>query len=360
MLGKVILEEAYNLPRLAHQAVGYASPTAAVKLAQNLVDIQGRLVEMDQYGIEMQVLSLTSPGCQGLGDPVAAKNLAIEANNWIYQRIKDHRTRFAAFAAVSMHNATDASEELKRCVNELGMVGVMLNDYQTVNPDAPSANLAETSYEGEKTKRLYFDDPSFDPFWATCEELSVPIYIHPRLHEGEFYKKRPHLAASAHGFKTQLASHIVAIITSGVFDRFPKLQLIFGHLGEGITNDLWRLDHKLDRERFPQMQMRKDRTIRDYFAANLHITTSGHFSTVALTQAISEIGASRILFSIDFPYENSLQEGSQWFDKVAIAYPDKLSIGRTNALKLLKLEQADKDIFELKIGGLEGNTYGHL
>ncbi|KAJ7598967.1 hypothetical protein C8J56DRAFT_178536 [Mycena floridula] len=357
MLGKIILEEAYNIPRLAQQAVGYASPAAAIKLVRDMTDIQGRLVEMDAHGVEMQVLSLTAPGCQGQVDPIAAKELAIEANNWIYNEIKAIRHRFTAFAAVSMHNASDASDELRRCVNELGFVGVMLNDYQSVVHGTPNA---EDGFQGEQAQRLYFDDPVFDPFWATCQELDVPVYIHPRLHENAFYEKRPHLAASAHGFKTQLSSHIVAIITSGVFDRFPRLQLIFGHMGEGITNDLWRLDHKLDRNRFPKMRMRKDRTIRDYFSMNLHITSSGHFSTTALSQAISEIGASRILFSVDFPYEDSLKEGCQWFDKVPIANPDKLAIGRTNALKLLKLEKLmEKDLFELKIGGLEGHVYGH-
>jgi 2,3-dihydroxybenzoate decarboxylase len=103
--------------------------------------------------------------------------LAIEGNNWVYNEIKDLGSRFSAFAAVPMHNGEDASKELRRAVTELGMIGAMLNDWQDVHPDAPSASIAENAYPGEEMKRLYYDDPSFDPFWATCVELNVPVYM---------------------------------------------------------------------------------------------------------------------------------------------------------------------------------------
>ncbi|KAJ7677202.1 hypothetical protein B0H17DRAFT_1207248 [Mycena rosella] len=127
-----------------------------------------------------------------------------------------------------------------------------------------------------------------------------------------------------------------------------------------IPFDLWRLDHKLDRDRFPEMQMAKNKTIRDYFGTNMHITTSGHFSTRSLQGAIAELSSSRIMFSIDYPYEDGLMEGSTWFDALPLSQPDLLAISRENALRLLKLDCVPHNmkpgltLKELEIGGLWG------
>ncbi|KAJ7067501.1 2,3-dihydroxybenzoate decarboxylase [Mycena amicta] len=349
MKGKIIIEEAFNLPRLAEEeAVKYASATAAVLLGKALADIDGRVAQMDEAGVEMQILSLTAPGCQGETDPAAAHAMAVESNNYIAEKVKANPGRFAAFAAVSMHDPKQAAEELSRAVIELGCVGIMLNDFQSSGPDGNTM--------------LFYDDPSYDVFWAAVEELSVPVYIHPRLPSpliyAQLYAKRRWLVASAWGFANQLSIHILGIATSGVFDRFPGVQLVFGHLGEHIPFDLWRLDHKLDRERFPEMRMVKNKTIRDYFATNMHITTSGAFSTRSLLSAISELSASRIIFSIDYPYEDGLMEGSTWFDNVPISNPDLLAIGRENAIRLFKLDRAPHNLQpglslkELEVGGL--------
>ena len=254
----------------------------------------------------------------------------------------------------------------------------IINDYQSISDEEAPA-WAEQGPDG---KRLYYDHSSYDVLWKTLVELGRPIYLHPRLHHGDFYKNRPWLAASAHGFKTQLSSHILAMLTGGVFDRFPKLQLMFGHMGEGLTADMWRLDHKLDRARFPQMPMARSKTIRDYFAQNLHITSSGHYSTRMLQACISEIGADRIQFAIDYPCmsrqtvralmaeligiadEPNLKNGAQWMDTCPIAESDRLKIARTNAIKLLRLDvapfnlKADATMEELKVGGLDSDVYG--
>ncbi|KAJ7790841.1 2,3-dihydroxybenzoate decarboxylase [Mycena olivaceomarginata] len=354
MKGKIILEEAFNLPRLAEEeAKQYASVHGAVLLGKALADIEGRVAAMDEAGVEMQVLSLTSPGCQGVSDPVEAQKMAVESNNYIAEKVKANPSRFAAFAAVSMHDPKQAAEELSRAVIELGCVGVMLNDFQS------------SGLDGNTT--LFYDNPFYDIFWATVEELDVLVYMHPRLASktvfNELYRDRKWLQASAWGFANQLSIHILGIATSGVFDRFPGVQLAFGHMGEHIPFDLWRIDHKLDRDRFPDMQMAKNRTIRDYFATNMHITTSGHFSTRSLQGAIAELSASRIMFSIDYPYEDGLMEGSSWFDGLPISQPDLLAIGRENALRLLKLNRAPHNLKpglslkELEVGGLEGPIY---
>nr|BCM23418.1 4-hydroxyisophthalic acid decarboxylase [Cystobasidium slooffiae] len=362
MRGKIILEEAWNLPRLSWDAVNFASPEGAKIMEKAMPDIVGRIKEMDETGIELQVLSFTSPGPQISDKAAEGEALAREANDWVAEQCKNHPGRFANFAAICMINPQEAAKEARRCVEQHNFVGIILNDYQNVcNEEAPE--WAETGPD-PNGKMLYYDHPSYDVLWETLQELEVSVYLHPRLHHGEFYKKRPWLAASAHGFKTQLASHILAMCTSGIFDRFPKLQMMFGHMGEGITADLWRLDHKLDRKRFPTMPMSNKKLMRDYFANNIHITTSGHYSTRMMQACISELGADRIQFAIDYPYEPKLSNGATWMDTCPISESDRLKIARTNAIKLLKLDRApfnlklDATMEELNVGGLQGHVFG--
>ncbi|KAJ7873618.1 hypothetical protein B0H14DRAFT_3558295, partial [Mycena olivaceomarginata] len=135
---------------------------------------------MDEAGVEMQVLSLTSPGCQGVAEPVEAHNMAVESNNYIAEKVNANPSRFAAFAAVSMHDPKQAEAELSRAVIELGCVG----DFQSSGPDGNTM--------------LFNDDPSYDTFWAAVEELDVLVYLHPRLPSklvfNELYRERKWLA----------------------------------------------------------------------------------------------------------------------------------------------------------------------
>lgn len=274
----------------------------------------------------------------------------------------------------------EAAKEAKRCFEELNFVGIMLNDFQSVS-DEEAPEFAETSeVDG---KRIYYDSPSYDVFWKVLEDAGRPCYLHPRLLKAEFFKRRPWLSASTHGFKLQLSVHVLAIITGGVFDRFPKvscssrkyriradlvplqLQLMFGHMGEGITADLWRVDHRLDRSRFPTLKMDKQKMVRDYFSENIHITTSGHYSTRMLQAAMAELGADRIQFAIDYPYEDDLKNGSDWMDSCPISEPDRVKIARNNAVKLLRLDQAPWNMSleasrkELGIGGMSSHVWGY-
>lgn len=143
---------------------------------------------------------------------------------------------------------------------------------------------------------------------------------------------RPHLAYAALGHAHRVSMHLLGIVTSGVLDRFPKLKLVIGHMGEHIPFDLYRIDHKLNRARFPAMGMSKERLVRDYFGTQLFITTSGNFSTPALLCAMQELGAGAVLFSIDYPFE-SVANGCVWFDEhVPVSSRDLVDIGRNNAL----------------------------
>lgn len=191
-----------------------------------LLDIHDeRLKSMDAHGVEYMLLSLTSPGAQGETDPEKATSVARIANDYLAGEVKKNPEQFGALAALSMHNAQDATDELRRAVKELGMFGAMINDFQS-----KGANAEE---------KVYFDTPDYDPFWQTVQELDVPIYFHPRyaiaqdLQRGTKYGDRKHLLGAGVQFHLDLSWHLYAICSSGVFDRFPKVQIVAGHLGEG-------------------------------------------------------------------------------------------------------------------------------
>ena len=343
MLYKIALEEAWNIPDAAALG-GFAPSSLAPKgviggdLGANLLDVHGtRLQQMDENGVEFMVLSLVSAGPQGVWDKEKAEHLATVANDALSEEVMKNPARFAGLASLSMHDPEQASVELKRCWTELkGFVGVILNDFQSAGSDGNTM--------------LFYDAPEYDVFWATAESLSAPVYIHPRSATPEIsekmWKGREHLAFSALGYANRVNMHLLGIITAGVLDRFPKLKLVVGHMGEHIPYDLYRIDHKLNRARFPGMRMRKDRLVRDYFGTNVFITTSGHFSTPALLCALQEIGGDAIMFSIDYPFE-SIPNACVWFDEYvekSINGTDLVKIGRGNAL----------NVFERLTKGLHG------
>jgi 2,3-dihydroxybenzoate decarboxylase len=202
-------------------------------LTKALMDIHGdRLTRMDATGVEYMLLSLTSVGPQGEPDPAKAASLASAANDWLAEQVAVNPSRFGGLASLAMHDAETASTELRRAVTELGMFGAILNDFQTVYVDGPS---------GEKVAgKAYYDEAKYHPFWKTVEELGVPVYLHPRypndadLEPGEKYGPgRRHLLGAAVSFHLDLSYHIYALCSSGVFDLFPKVQIVIGHLGEG-------------------------------------------------------------------------------------------------------------------------------
>jgi 2,3-dihydroxybenzoate decarboxylase len=210
---------------------GAAHDAAKSGLNQALLDIHHeRLAQMDAHGVEYMLLSLTSPGAQGEADPPKARDLAREANDWLAAQVRLNPARFGAFAAVSMHNAADAIAEATRAVTELGMFGVMLNDYQVV---------AEEGGGGDQEGKKYYDAPEFRPFWKCIEGLGVPVYLHPRyppakdLAPGTRYGDRKQILGAAVQFHLDLSMHLYALCSSGVFDECPGVQVVVGHLGEG-------------------------------------------------------------------------------------------------------------------------------
>ncbi|PNS17633.1 hypothetical protein CAC42_3028 [Sphaceloma murrayae] len=330
MYGKIALEECWAIPENfeAYDPNTLAPPgVIGGNLTENLLDIHHqRLKQMNENGIDLMVLSLSSSGVQGVTDPAKAAALATLANDRLSAEVMKAPTRFAAFAALSMHDPHTAATELERCMTTLpGFVGCLINDFQAAGSDGNTM--------------LFYDSPHYDPFWSVAARLNAPVYIHPRastpLIHSQMWSGRPWLEYSALGYANRVNMHVLGIITSGVLDRFPALKLLMGHMGEHVPYDLYRIDHKLNRARFPDMPMRKDKLVSDYFGTQVFITTSGHFSTPALECAVKQCGAEAVMFSVDYPFE-SIPNGCVWFDEhVDINARYKVRIGRNNALAVL-------------------------
>ncbi|KAK3938545.1 hypothetical protein QBC46DRAFT_440145 [Diplogelasinospora grovesii] len=302
-------------------------PASKHGLTQALLDIHdARLAQMDAHGVEYMLLSLTSPGAQGEPDPVKAQSIARGANDWLAEQVALNPRRFGAFASVSMHDAQEAAAEARRAVKELGMFGVMLNDYQST-----------TTGSGKK----YYDAPDYRPFWKEIEGLNVPVYMHPRyppaedLQPGTRYGDRKQILGAAVQFHLDLSMHLYGLCSSGVFDAYPGVQVVAGHLGEGIPFNLWRADHWYNKPvKKATRPSRHDYS--HYFKHNISITTSGDFNTQGLKFCIGEIGVERCLFSIDYPYD-SIEEAQNWWKGVDLPEEQKEAVARRNAIRLFKL-----------------------
>jgi gamma-resorcylate decarboxylase len=223
-----------------------------------------------------------------------------------------------------MQDPERAAQELERSIKDLGFKGALVNGFSDVNDTT-----------------AYYDLPQYRPFWALVERLDVPFYLHPRNplpRHAQIYDGHSWLLGPTWAFAQETAVHALRLMGSGLFDEYPRLKIILGHLGEGLPYGMWRVDHcngwVPGRHKYPAR-----RKIADYFYANFYVTTSGNFHTQTLLAAMMELGADRVLFSIDWPFEN-VSHAADWFDATPISEADRLKIGRTNALKLFRLPEA--------------------
>ena len=329
MQGKVALEEHVVLPTLsAPGAVGSAAGAFEADyfadVRRRLTDASLRLEDMDRFGIETMVLSLSQPGVQGMAEPAQAVESARRLNDDLAELVARHPRRFEGFAALPMQDPAAACDELARAVTQLGFKGALVNGF---------SNL------GNAETVQYLDEPAVWEFWERAAALEVPVYLHPRdplITQRRIYEGYPALVGSAWGFGVETATHALRLIMSGLFDRFPGLTIVLGHLGEGLPFLLPRVEHRL--RHVPQdLRGRQARPMMSYLRENFFITTSGAFRTAALLDTLLEVGADRVLFSVDYPYEN-MREQSEWFDGLPISDADRAKIGATNARRLLSLD----------------------
>ncbi len=290
--------------------------------APELTDIfdldEKRLAYMDKYGIDMQVLSYTSPGTQLLA-PELAVSLAQLSNDEMAAAVQKYPTRFAAFANLPTPDPEAAAKELERAVQQLGFKGVMING---------------------RTNNRTLESPEFDPILATAQSLGVPIYLHPaipsRVVQDEYYEGfdpivSTRFATAAMGWHYETGVHAVRMILGGVFDRYPKLQVILGHWGEMLPSYLDRMDDVLS-----TVANNLTRSVAECFTQNFYVTPSGMFSIPNLQMAMAVLGADRIMFSVDYPYV-SASGAREFLDNAPLAPADKHKIAHTNAERLLNL-----------------------
>jgi predicted TIM-barrel fold metal-dependent hydrolase len=268
---------------------------------------QLRLKEMDEAGIDLQVISHAPPGAQGV-KAEAAVSWAHRANDRLYAAIQRHPTRFAGFAA--------GADELERAVTELGFKGAMINSL---------------------TEGPFLDDRRYWPIFERAQALDVPIYLHPAdpnpaimsAYYRGYAETHPMFVRAGWGFMVETGTQAMRLILSGIFDVYPDLKIVLGHLGETIPYQIARIDEALSRDT-PM------KNFREVFSRHFYVTTSGFFSTPAVQCCIDEIGIDRILFSIDWPYASN-KAGVEWLKSSRLADDEKAAIFSGNAKRLLKL-----------------------
>ena len=324
MDGKIGLEEHVSFNDTIEDSNGFLDPGIWDELKSRLLDFHvKRLGFMDQFGMEMMILSLNAPAIQAIPDIVQATEIAKRSNDLLAEQVAKKPDRFHALAALPMQDPEAAAQELQRCVNELGFCGALVNGFSQIE---------------QEESAVYLDLRQYWPFWKIVHELDVPFYLHPRNplpSMSQIYDGHPWLLGPTWAFGQETAVHALRLMCSGLFDEYPDLNIILGHMGEGLPYSMWRIDNRNSWVKAPPQYPAKKK-IAEYFNSNFHITTSGNFRTQTMIDAILEMGSDRILFSSDYPFEG-VEEAAVWFDNASISEPDRIKIGRTNAINLFKL-----------------------
>jgi 5-carboxyvanillate decarboxylase len=291
----------------------------ATQIIERLQNIDSRrIADMDATGISMQILSLTSPGVQ-VFDAATAVSLARDSNDQLAAAIAKYPTRLAGLAAVAPQNPREAARELERGVRTLGLKGAILNSH----------TLGE-----------YLDDPKFWDIFAAAVALDVPVYLHPNSPSAGLIQPllQRGLDGALYGFGVDTGMHLLAIITSGVFDRFPKLKLVVGHLGEALPFWLFRLDYMhratVASKRYPFMKPLQ-RQVSDYLRENVYVTSSGMAWAPAIQFCQQVLGVDRVMYAMDYPYQFEANEVLA-MDSVGSA-ADRNSFYALNARKVFGL-----------------------
>jgi 5-carboxyvanillate decarboxylase len=292
----------------------------ARNVSERLQDLGARrLADMDAAGIDMQILALTSPGVQ-VFKPDLAVAMARLANDQLAEAVRRHPTRFAGLVAVAPQNPAEAAREIERGVTQLGLKGVIINSH---------------------TQGEYLDDRKFWPIFEAAEASGVPVYLHPNTPPpkmiGPFLEAG--LDGAIYGFAVETGLHALRLITQGVFDQFPKLNVILGHLGEALPFWLSRLDYM---HRGTVMSKRYDfmkplqKKVSDYLRENFYYTTAGMGWVPAITFTQSVIGMNRVMYAMDYPYQYVPEEVTAQ-DALPISDAEKKNFFQTTAEQVFRL-----------------------
>ena len=292
----------------------------ATKLVERLQDLGSlRIQDMDDSGISKQVLSLTLPGVQVFDAPTA-RALAAASNDELAEAVRKYPQRFAGLTAIAPQDPTSAAKELERGVKKLGFKGAIVNSH---------------------TRGEYLDDPKFWEILEAAAALKAPIYLHPSPPPasmvGPFLSRG--LDGATYGFAVETGLHILRIIVSGAFDRFPGLTFVIGHLGEAIPYWFFRFDFMHGRmvadERYEGAK-KLERKPSEYFKENIYITTSGMAWEPAILFAQRVMGVDRVLYAMDYPYQ-FVPEEVRVTDELPISDIDKKKLYQLNAERVFSL-----------------------
>jgi 5-carboxyvanillate decarboxylase len=289
-------------------------------IRDQLVDLDGkRLEHMDAAGIDMAVLALTSPGVQVMSREDGTA-FATYANDWLADAIGRHPDRYAGLAACAPQDPAAAAKEIERGVSTLGLKGVIINSH---------------------TQGEYLDDPKFWPILEAAEALDAPIYIHPNTPSNDLIKPllERGLDGAIYGFSVETGMHILRLITAGVFDRFPKLQIVIGHVGESLPFTMYRIDYmhqaSVASGRYDTMKPLK-RKPSDYMRENLYYTNSGVAWAPPIRFMQEQIGVDRVMYAMDYPYQYKVEEVAD-LDAMTMDDAAKAAFFEGNARRLFKL-----------------------
>jgi 5-carboxyvanillate decarboxylase len=337
---RIATEEAFSTPELLDRYRGmlrdgsYPDPSfqsllgfylnstegRVVPIMQKMADLGAvRLADMDATGIAKQLLSLAAPGVQ-VFDAAEGTALARSTNDVLADAIRQYPDRFSGLAAVAPQNPEAAAKELERGVTRLGLKGAIINSH---------------------TKGEFLDDSKFWTIFEAAEALDVPIYIHPTGPPasmiGPFLERG--LDGAIYGFAAETALHLLRIILAGVFDRFPKLRIVSGHLGEGLPYWLFRVDFMHGRmvagKRYESVR-KLQRQPSDCVKENMYVTSSGMAWEPPIRYAQSVLGMDRVLYAMDYPWQ-FVPEEVKVTDQLSISAEEKKMFYQTNAEKVFRL-----------------------
>ena len=289
MYRRLLADRAFDDPGF-HSLWGFylGSPSPRARgIIERLQDLgERRLADMEETGIDLQILSLTSPGVQ-VFDAATAGALARDVNDELAAAVASQPDRYAGLAAAAPQNPSAAAQEIERGVRRLGLKGVILNSH---------------------TQNEYLDGQKFWPIFEACEALGVPVYLHPNSPPKAMIAPfvEAGLDGAIYGFGVETGLHLLRIIVGGVFDRFPGLRIVVGHCGEALPFWLYRIDYMhratIASGRYPFMKPLQ-RKPSDYLRENVYVTNSGVAWEPAIMFCRAVLGEDRVMYAMDYPYQ---------------------------------------------------------
>jgi 2,3-dihydroxybenzoate decarboxylase len=322
-LRKIALEEHFMVPEFVNyfaETYPNISPEIAKMGLNTLPDFGDRRIAiLDEHHISYVVLSLAGPGVQAEKDSGVALKNAKWVNDFLAREVQKRPTRYGGFAHLAMHNPGEAADELERCVRDLRFQGAMING---------------------QTNGEYLDLDKYSVFWERVAALQVPVYLHPGnpVDHPAAYAGHSELWGPVCSWAFETATHALRLVFAGVFERYPKAQLILGHMGETLPLNLWRFDSRW------HVCNRGSRTLAQppsfYIKRNIAITTSGVCADAPLRCALDSMGDSNVMFSVDYPFEKT-ELAAQFIDHANISPTERVKVASENAKRILHLDHLD-------------------